>query len=151
MSITTRSGIQLEELAVIKGLKKYFGKQKTLSLSGQAYNVADLIKNLEEHLKVLEDGSAAKATWKQFVEQDRVMRAEFKPALEGLQKAVENQYGPKSTVLTEFGFKPRKARKQSASSKALAADKQRATKAAHHVASGAAANGTNGANGGSHA
>ncbi len=139
----TKLSKQSEMQTIVDAIKKHLKTKQTVTLNGVNHSVVELTKKVEQFLGLLEETSQSRNKWRRSVADERAAAVALNPLLAGLRNFVTSQFGESSAVFGEFGYKPRKVAKRSIESKARAVQKQRATRASHHVVvSPAGVNGT---------
>lgn len=119
---SSKSQIQLEVRTIIASLEKYCAKGKqSLVLDGTAYPANDFVKKLAAYLALIEETDAQRAKWLRLVAQQRTETAWVRSFHRSLRTFLSCQFGESSEVFRAFGFKPRKAAKKKAASKARTA------------------------------
>ncbi|HUJ25924.1 MAG TPA: hypothetical protein VLW85_07905 [Myxococcales bacterium] len=115
------------------GLEKKFGAKGKLDVNDAVYTVEEINKMLKKSVSDLVAVEEQKAKLKQMLQAQRASMAAAKQLLFSIQRFLQGKYGPRNEVLTEFGFSPLKQRAKSSKTKAAAADKEQATRAARHI------------------
>jgi hypothetical protein len=116
--------------AMITGLQQHLSGQ-SLVVGGSSITVSDLIAKLTSFVAQLNSSSAAKATWQQQVLATKTAETtEFNPLWAALTRSIEGMYGPTAGVLSDFGIKPEKKPERTVKSKAVAIERNLATRAA---------------------
>ncbi len=128
MPAITQSQLRLDLQTMIRALEKHCSKQK-LHLDGSVVRSADLIKDLKERLRLLDEADARRAEWLRAVHVLRANEARNAALSKHLKTFVANHFGVGSPTFLEFGFLPRKIAKKSTATKANAVRKSLATRA----------------------
>jgi hypothetical protein len=115
------------------GMQKHFQPTTTFTLAGATYTVSQLTQLFQKDIDTADAADQAKAAWTKSVKQQRDQYAQTDPVHRVFKGAVVAQLGDTENAadaLADFGYKPRKPRSKNVASKALAADKVRATRKA---------------------
>jgi hypothetical protein len=126
------------ELAAVKqaivGIPKHLGGASSLSLNGVLYTPTSLVAFLQAFVDLSVSVIAAKAQAHDLLLQEQTSGLAVRVVLQALRSYVVGLYGNGATgILGDFGFAPKKATTPKVAVKALAAAKNRATRAARHT------------------
>ncbi|MEZ0227822.1 MAG: hypothetical protein ACAI25_04300 [Planctomycetota bacterium] len=124
-------GIELVADTAINGLKFHVPAGVTsIVVGGVSYQIADLVKLAETLIKPWKDVRAARAVIRQAMDDRPEELAQLKTFLADLNYSVATIVGRDSEELRQFGFRPKRRRKDlSAEEKAEAAAKAKLTRA----------------------
>ena len=123
--------LNLEE-SVIAALAK-LAPDASLPVAGKLVASKDLQAQLQGHVDTINALNDARAKVSQLVARDQSQRAGIAPVLTGIRNYAAGLYGELSPEFASFGFKARRAAPRTAQSRADAAAKLRATRAARHT------------------
>ncbi|HEY8091472.1 MAG TPA: hypothetical protein VIF09_26590 [Polyangiaceae bacterium] len=116
-----------------------FPPTQTWVLANATYKRDDLVSLAQGCVASLKTSATTHAAWiAATTDSDAKVKA-FAPVLAGFKRILEGQYGETSPALARYGYAPGKPRTQTAESKAAAAAKGRATRAAKKAALAAVA------------
>jgi hypothetical protein len=127
---SSKANVIVEIQQMIAGLQKHFAGA-TIMLGGVSITVSDLIAELTSFLAQLTAVSTTRNAWQQQVQLARTAEvSRIDPLRAQLASYMDATFGETSSVLTDFGLKPRKKPVRSAQNKATAAEKMLATREA---------------------
>jgi hypothetical protein len=107
---------------------------KTITLEGVDYTPTTLMALLQSGITVADAAVTAKAAWQLAVQKQRTTVAQILGVLAALKAYVTLQFGSGAVdTQADFGFSPKKTVVKTAETKANAATKARATRAARHT------------------
>ena len=116
------------------GIKKHFKSSRSITIAGHDYRPEDLVKVLQEEIDAADAVEAARLGWSAAVRTSKELQQNTAPMKRALRGFVASMFGDTSAVLSDFGLKPRKARKaMTVDEKVLVVGKLRATRAARHT------------------
>jgi hypothetical protein len=126
------------ELARVKqaivGVPKHLGGVSSLSLNGVPYTPTSLVAFLQAFVDLASSVIAAKATAHDLLLEEQSSGLSVRLVLQALRSYIVALYGNGATeILGDFGFVPRKTTTPKVAVKALAAEKNRATRTARHT------------------
>jgi hypothetical protein len=101
-----------------------------ITLGGQSFTVSQLTTLIQSLVDALNDSDAQRASWSESVQAVKATTQKVEPVILALESMVAGQFRGQPTVLASFGIAPRKVRKVDVATKAIAAKKSAATKAA---------------------
>jgi hypothetical protein len=116
------------------GIDKYLATEPTLPIDGAAITPADLKKSLQKQIDAADSTQAARAAWLSASAAEAALHDATVSTLSFLRSFVALKFGSKNeATLADFGFTPRTRKVPSAETKAAAAEKAAATRAARHT------------------
>jgi hypothetical protein len=118
--------------AVGAGLKQHFAGQ-TLTLATAAVKVDDILTTLDGYAAQVAATLKAHAAWTQQVDAERAQKAQVTALLQTVEDFLRGFYGPRNTLLADFGLAVRKPRKPTTPTLATAVQKSAATRVARHT------------------
>lgn len=127
-----KSDLKTRNLKAIAGVQKYLSSIGPLMFGGASYAPADLVKLFQEQIDDADASDTATAARHAAVQAQRTTNAKVNPLYLELRAFVESRYGNDVTVLTDFGFLPKKPKVKPAV-KVEAAVKAQATRAARRT------------------
>jgi hypothetical protein len=108
-----------------------------MTLAGQTFNMpTDLVNLIQGDIAVIDAADKARADWLAAVQAQRVQHQKVGPVLRALQRQVLAQFGDTqdaASTLADFGYAPPKVTVPTTATKATAAEKRSATRAARHT------------------
>jgi hypothetical protein len=121
---------------IISGVQKHYpGGQ--LVLASQTFNLpSDLVKFIQADIDASDAADKVRADWLAAVQVQTDAHQKVGPVLRAFKRQVLAQFGDTqdaSSTLADFGYAPPKVAAKSAETKATAAEKGRATRAARHT------------------
>jgi hypothetical protein len=119
--------------ALVKGLNTDLPNVDPFVVSGKSIPRATVLGTLQGRIDAAEQTRAARTAFHLAVENERAVALDANTLRAGLKLMLQNQFGPKSTKLQEFGFIPRKKPKTKAATKAESSAKAQATKKARGI------------------
>jgi hypothetical protein len=126
--------IQARVTNAIAGIQKDLATMPSITLAGVVYTPAALLAILEAYAPVVTALAAAHHQLHACSLSEKALRGQILPILQTLDAFVTNLFGPDPNKLGDFGVVPRKARVESAETRARAVEKARATRAAKKAA-----------------
>lgn len=133
MSYRNRASKTYLEEQVAAALAAQFPKA-TLPIGGRLVPSKDVQAKIRKHVATIKLLMGALAKYRQLVATERSESAELAPILAGVRSYAAAMLGEKSPEFAAFGFAPRRVAQRSVESKAQAAQKVRATRAARKSA-----------------
>ena len=115
---------------IIAGIGKHLQNTASIKALGTTYAPSDLIKAYQPQISALASLVALKAQVTAAVAAARTQKADLLALTAALKSYVVNEYGTTSTVLSDFGFAPRKVTPRNPVTKVVAAADDNATKPA---------------------
>ncbi len=116
------------------GIDKYLANEPSIPIDGTAMTPADLKKALQKHIAAADGTQAAHAAWLSASGAETTLHDDTVSTLASLRSFVVLKFGSKNqTTLTDFGFPPRVRKVPTPETKAAAAEKAAATRAARHT------------------
>jgi hypothetical protein len=112
----------------IAGIQKHFGKQKTVTLKGQVVNLPGLVTKLQASIAAGKDTDSKRVIYLEAAETSREADAAVNPTMLVLTDFLQTTMAP--IDLADFGIQPKKRAVPSVATKAVAAEKSRATRKA---------------------
>jgi hypothetical protein len=134
MTTTTKTEISSNLAACASGLTANFPATQTWVFSGKTYGRADILNLLQGFILATQTTKTTNEAWRTSVEVESAQLAALHPVLAALKKALEAQFGARSTKMAEFGFVPAKTPVKTAASKAASAARATATRKAKKAA-----------------
>jgi hypothetical protein len=132
MSTTNRVTEQNRNRKMIAAIQKYLMKLTAIMVAGVTYTPDQIVALLQQEIALADTATQARATFLVAATTVQTERLTMKPILVGFRAFVENMFTDPS-VITEFGFPPRKVGQTDPATKVLAAKKARATRTARHT------------------
>jgi hypothetical protein len=118
---------------IMSGAAKHFPPTTTFTLAAATLTLQQLIQMCQKDIDMSDAADQAKAAWLTSVQTQRDTNEETDPMLRVFKAYVISLYGDTqnaTSTLADFGYTPRKPRSKDVATKALAADKARATRKA---------------------
>ena len=112
---------------MIAGLRKHAAILPSRPAADIA-SIADLIARFQAHLDAMQDVARKEIAWNVAREEEARLEREIQALLARVKAMLQSSFGPGSTTLRDFGVKPYRRRKPSASTMKLAVEKRRATR-----------------------
>jgi hypothetical protein len=119
---------QARDAQIIAGIGKHLQNAASITALGTTYAPSDLIKAYQAQISALASLVALKAQVTAAVAAARTQKANLVTLTAALKSYVVNEYGTTSTVLSDFGFAPRKVTPRNPVAKVVAAERLRATR-----------------------
>jgi hypothetical protein len=119
--------------ALVAGIQKHFLSQASLVLGNTSYSPAALIALLQADISLSNKATASRAQWATDLQAANQSHQTVDPLLRFIDALIISQFGDtesSASILADFGKSPRKVPVISAATKAEAAVKMRATRAA---------------------
>lgn len=117
--------------AIVKAIGKRFSGP--LQLAGHAYTPQSLVRLFQDEIDTIDRVDAADAARTAAVARHRAVKARNHPLHRALEGYVRALFGNSAEALEEFGYERLKQGKKTVETKALAAEKGRATRTARHT------------------
>lgn len=116
------------------GIDKYLASETSIPLNGIATAPADVKKALQNTINTADATEAARAVWVASSATEKGLRGTTVSTLSSLRTFVMLKFGSNAlATLADFGFQPRKQTAPTVETKAAAAEKSLATRAARHT------------------
>lgn len=125
MGTVTKVTARDRDRKIIAGLEKHYRPEDMIMLGGVAQKVADVKIAFERALELMDDAEAKRADWHASVSASRKQEGELRSLRQALRDFVYGAFGDTSTVVSDFGFEPRKRPKTNVETKAEAVKKRR--------------------------
>jgi hypothetical protein len=119
---------QARDAQIIAGIGKHLQNSASIKALGTTYAPSDLITAYQAQISALASLAALKAQVTAAVAAARTQRADLVALTAALKSYLVNEYGTTSTVLSDFGFTPRKVTQKDPVTKVVAAERLRATR-----------------------
>ena len=132
MPLVNRVTQQDRDRKAIAAIRKYLATLQSILIAGVAYTPDQLIALFQKDADSADAATHARANLLAAAQAASTQRALMRPVLVGFRSFLHNQFSDPS-IITEFGFTPRKPGKPSVETKATAAVKAKATRAARHT------------------
>ena len=121
---------------VISGVQRHFPSGQ-MTLAGQTFNLpSDLVKFIQADIDATDAADKVRADWLAGVQVQTDSHQKVGPVLRAFKRQVLAKFGDTqdaSSTLADFGYAPQKVATKSVATKAAAAEKGRATRAARHT------------------
>jgi hypothetical protein len=118
---------------LLAGFNEHVPAAQSMTIGSTTYTHTQI----EQALQGMVDGESAvvtaRAAWQNAVKANRDKRVQEHPFLSALRQALTSMFGNDVVIMADFGLSPRKAPIVSPATKVVAAQKNRATRAARHT------------------
>jgi hypothetical protein len=133
MSTKKKSDLVARLAALVAGLQQHMSGQ-TVTLNNGSMSVAAIIALFDSYGTQVTATAKARAAWSQQVEAEQTLdTTRVTPLVDALEDFLRAFYGASSTLLADYGIKPRRPRKVPVATKAKAVAEDLATRAARHT------------------
>ena len=116
--------------ALIAGIQKFLTSYPSLPVDGQNMTPTDIVQLLQERINASQAAQTAEAARIAAFKAETDVRAKTTATRQSLRLMVQGMYSGSPDNLAVFGLKPRKASSETATTRAAAAVKAKATRAA---------------------
>jgi hypothetical protein len=118
----------------VAGIDKHFASEPTIPVDGTSMTPADMKKALQSSIAAADSTQAARAAWTGASSKETALHDSTIALLSSLRSFVVLKFGSQNqATLADFGFTPRTRKAPTAETKAAAAEKSLATRAARHT------------------
>ena len=132
MTTKKRIDVQAGDQKRIAALEKHCPNE-TILLNGVTHTTDDLVTDYKAHVALLQSTESARVKWRRLIQEEHASSQNIARISTALRNFAANRFGEGSEEFADFGFTPRKVTKKTVAAKASAAQKSRATRAAHHA------------------
>jgi len=126
----TKVELQTSVAAFVAGLLKYYGPNDVFPLKQGNMTRDQVIAAVQPFITAAEQTKASLTVWRGDVQAERAALAQSQPIRSGVKRIIQARFGEDGAQLLDFGYQPRKASTTSATTKAAAVVKGKATRQA---------------------
>jgi len=130
MSFQTRNNRIAADQALIAGIQKFLTSYPSLPVDGQTMTVTAIVQLLQDRINASQAALAAEAAHVAAIKAESDVRAKTAASQLSLRQIVQGMFSGSPDSLAVFGLKPRKASSETATTRAAAAVKAKATRKA---------------------
>ncbi len=127
---TSKANKQARDTQVIDGITAHFTGTTAFTLNGTVYKAKEIQRLLQDRIDAAAITTAARAKWITAAADEEAKATEAESVLASLKNHLLVAYGPKSQVVADFGFTPKKKKPADAATTALAVEQRTATRKA---------------------
>jgi hypothetical protein len=126
----TRNQQIAADQALIAGVQKFLASYPSLSVDGQTMTPTAIVQFLQDRINASQAAQAAEAARTAALKDESDVRAKTTAPRQSLRQMVQGMYSGSPDDLAVFGLKPKKASSETATTRAAAAVKAKATRKA---------------------
>jgi hypothetical protein len=128
-SLTRNERIAADQ-ALLAGVQKFLASYPSLPVDGQMMTLTGIVQLLQDRINASQAAQAAEAAHVAAVKAESDVRAKTAASQSSLRQIVQGMFSGSPDNLAVFGLKPRKASSETATTRAAAAVKAKATRKA---------------------
>jgi hypothetical protein len=134
MTHINRSTIQARDTKAVSGVQQHLSNVPSIVLLGTSYTPPELVALFQRQLASIDACNTARASLRDAAQAERDLGKHVAKVHRALRHYVINLKGDQATLLADFGLAPPKVpAPRTAEQKALAAERNKATRAARHT------------------